>query len=491
MLPSGSTRTYRGTVALVKRDSRGRTVNTVSLEDYVKGVVASEMPTSWAANAVRSQAVAARSYAVRIRDFTDYSGYDLCDTTVCQVYGGVGAETAAGNAAVVATAGSVVTYQGKVALTQFASSNGGHTAQGDYRYLAPKADPYDGVVTSQAWTRTISAAQHRQGLAVGRAPSRSSRSPRATGPVRGEAGSRRSRSSAASGSVSVSGGTFQYRFGMRSSLFTVGGSASAPAPAPAPGPIAPGKAYASFPRSYHSASAADLLLIAADGRLRRYPLSADGLGAPTTVASGASGYTHVVNAGDWNGDGYQDVIVRSTAEKLYLKRGGGAGTLAAGVAMGFGANIAAMTAIGDADGDGKPDLAVITDAGNLWIYYGDGKTGRKARALVSAGWGGQEWLRAPGDFDGDGRPDLITKAGDRLLLHRGVAGGFAEPVTLATGWSGIATIAALGDVDADGKADVVARTTAGRLVVYRGDGHASLSRAETLTGSFTGTRFAL
>ena len=46
----------------------------------------SEMPTSWAADAVRAQAVAARSYAVRLRDFTDYAGYDICDTTACQVY---------------------------------------------------------------------------------------------------------------------------------------------------------------------------------------------------------------------------------------------------------------------------------------------------------------------------------------------------------------------------------------------------------------------
>jgi len=71
------------------------------------------MPTSWAADAVRAQAVAARSYAVRLRDFGNYSGFDICDTTACQVYGGVGRETAAGNAAVKATAGNIVTYRGK------------------------------------------------------------------------------------------------------------------------------------------------------------------------------------------------------------------------------------------------------------------------------------------------------------------------------------------------------------------------------------------
>src|SRR3954470_3159846 len=153
-IPNGATREYRGTLSLVKRGSGGRTVNKVKLEDYVRSVVPSEMPTSWAPDAVRAQAVAARSYAIRIRDFTSYSGYDICDTTACQVYGGratttssgkrIVRETAAGNAAVKATAGTIVTYGGQVALTQFASSNGGAMSSGGYPYLREKKDPYDG-----------------------------------------------------------------------------------------------------------------------------------------------------------------------------------------------------------------------------------------------------------------------------------------------------------------------------------------------------------
>jgi stage II sporulation protein D len=166
-LPNGATREYRGTVRLIKRGTGGRTVNNVKLEDYVRSVVQSEMPTSWATDAVRSQAVAARSYAIRTRDFTSYSGYDICDTTACQVYGGrattttagkrIVRETAAGDAAVKATAGTIVTFGGQVALTQFASSNGGAMSNGGYPYLRAKNDPYDGVVKSQAWSRTITA----------------------------------------------------------------------------------------------------------------------------------------------------------------------------------------------------------------------------------------------------------------------------------------------------------------------------------------------
>ena len=94
VLPGGSMRPYRGSVALIKTGSGGRTVNTVLLEDYVQGVVPAEMPTSWAANAVRAQAVAARSYALRLRYFGSYSGFHICDTTACQVYGGWAAKLA-------------------------------------------------------------------------------------------------------------------------------------------------------------------------------------------------------------------------------------------------------------------------------------------------------------------------------------------------------------------------------------------------------------
>ena len=156
----------------------------------------------------------------------------------------------------------------------------------------------------------------------------------------------------------------------------------------------------------------------------------------------------MVNAGDWNGDGYQDVIVRRT-KKVYLLRGTKTGQLASRVSMGFGGGIRTMTGIGDANGDGRPDLAVITETGNLWLYYGDGKTGRKSKTKISSGWADHDWLRAPGDFDRDGRVDLITELGDRVLLHRGTKSGFAAPVTLASRWSGVSTIASVGDVTGD------------------------------------------
>jgi SpoIID/LytB domain protein len=225
VFPNGSVRPYRGSVALIKRGTGGRTINNVLLEDYVKGVVPAEMPTSWAADAVRAQSVAARSYAVRLQKFGGYSGYDICDTTACQVYRGMGSETSGGNAAVKATDGTILTYRGVVALTQFASSNGGHSARGDHPYLAAQRDPYDGVIKSQAWTRTLRASSiGRAWPSVGTVKQLQITSRDGAGAWGGRVTTIKIIGS--SRTATVSGTTFQRMFGMRSSLFTVAASST-------------------------------------------------------------------------------------------------------------------------------------------------------------------------------------------------------------------------------------------------------------------------
>ena len=114
----------------------------------------------------------------------------------------------------------IVTYRGKVALTQFASSNGGHTAKGDYPYLRAHADRYDGVVTSQKWTRKITTASIKRAWpSVGTVRKLKIKSRDGAGAWGGRVtsiqiiGSKRT--------VSVGGTTFRHRFGLRSNLFTV------------------------------------------------------------------------------------------------------------------------------------------------------------------------------------------------------------------------------------------------------------------------------
>jgi SpoIID/LytB domain protein len=150
-LPSGP-RKYRGSLRFTNRD----TVNVLNLEKYVRGVIAAEMPSSWPAAALQAQAVAARTYAARERaDHVD-GYYQICDTTRCQVYGGVASETATTNAATAATTGQVLTYGGQYAFAQFSASNGGWTSAGSQPYLTSHQDDYDkGVSPYLHWQKSV------------------------------------------------------------------------------------------------------------------------------------------------------------------------------------------------------------------------------------------------------------------------------------------------------------------------------------------------
>ena len=142
--PSG-TRQYRGRLraAAPAGPPRRDTVNILPLESYLRGVVPLEMPALWTPAAVRSQSVAARTYAAYERAHARAGHYQLCDTTSCQVYGGYSAEHPAANAAIDATRQQVLLSGGDPAFTQFSSSSGGWTSAGSFSYLPAKRDPYD------------------------------------------------------------------------------------------------------------------------------------------------------------------------------------------------------------------------------------------------------------------------------------------------------------------------------------------------------------
>jgi SpoIID/LytB domain protein len=140
--PAGE-RSYRGRLRAASTSTGHDTVNDVTLESYLKGVVPLEIPASWSTEAVRAQAVAARSYAAYGRNHPQAGHYQLCDTTSCQVYGGYDAEYDASNAAVDDTRGQVLLADGAPAFTQFASSSGGWTSAGSVPYLPAREDPYD------------------------------------------------------------------------------------------------------------------------------------------------------------------------------------------------------------------------------------------------------------------------------------------------------------------------------------------------------------
>ena len=120
-------KSYRGALRLVPRKNRLDVINRVTVEEYLQGVVPEEMPPEWNAEAVKAQAVAARTYALHQRKRHGKEGFDVCATTHCQQYGGVAEERTAANQAVKATAGEVLQSHGALVDALFHTDSGGMT----------------------------------------------------------------------------------------------------------------------------------------------------------------------------------------------------------------------------------------------------------------------------------------------------------------------------------------------------------------------------
>ena len=146
---------YRGTLVVSVAKGKLQVVNSLGLEAYLKGVVPSEMPSAWPLEALKAQAVAARSYA--LANLAKGRTYDLYSDVRSQVYRGIAAEAASTSAAIDATAGEVVLYDGKVATTYFFSTSGGRTASAleatgrSIPYLVSVPDPYDDASPHHNW----------------------------------------------------------------------------------------------------------------------------------------------------------------------------------------------------------------------------------------------------------------------------------------------------------------------------------------------------
>jgi stage II sporulation protein D len=150
---------YRGVLEVVPtRSSAGslNVINAVSVNQYVKGVVSNEMPSSWPIAALRTQAVASRSYGLAAG--VDGNGFDLYDDTSSQVYGGIASETRRGNRAASSTRSQVVRYGGAIAETFFSACSGGRTESVEnvffgspVPYLKSVKDPFDYYCPLHEW----------------------------------------------------------------------------------------------------------------------------------------------------------------------------------------------------------------------------------------------------------------------------------------------------------------------------------------------------
>ncbi|BAF59211.1 MAG: SpoIID/LytB domain-containing protein [Pelotomaculum sp.] len=159
------TRRYRGSVELQVEGGKIIAVNELNIEDYLRGVVPSEVYPDWPLEALKAQAVAARNYAMQQVEATRGQRFNLECTQYSQVYKGYDAETPATNRAVEETRGVVMLWRGSLIAAYFHSSSGGYTENSEdvwtsaLPYIKGKADPYDKNSPHYNWQVQFTAGQ--------------------------------------------------------------------------------------------------------------------------------------------------------------------------------------------------------------------------------------------------------------------------------------------------------------------------------------------
>lgn len=157
-------RKYRGRMEFGRYGVTGITaVNIILFDEYLYGVVPSEMPSSWDIEALKAQSVVARNYAMLSMGKHKNSGYDLCDGQHCQAYKGYGSEAISSNKAVDETRGELLYYDDEIINSVYFASSGGHTEDSENVWITPlpylKGVPDTYEENHQSWTKGFSKEQ--------------------------------------------------------------------------------------------------------------------------------------------------------------------------------------------------------------------------------------------------------------------------------------------------------------------------------------------
>lgn len=153
-------RNYRGYINFKIKGNKLLTINYLELNSYLYGVLPKEMPPSFHIEALKAQAIAARSYTLANMKHKK-EGYDLCDTTHCQVYGGLDGESASTNQAVDETSGLIISHNDKIIDALYHSNSGGYTASseevwgGSLPYLLSVKDEFSNDSPNSNWSVTM------------------------------------------------------------------------------------------------------------------------------------------------------------------------------------------------------------------------------------------------------------------------------------------------------------------------------------------------
>ncbi|TPW70691.1 FG-GAP-like repeat-containing protein [Schumannella sp. 10F1B-5-1] len=221
-----------------------------------------------------------------------------------------------------------------------------------------------------------------------------------------------------------------------------------------------------------------------NGDLYIYPQDRKGgWGARALVGRGWGGMTALTAAGDFNGNGRQEMFARDSSGALYLYLRDGKGGWSGRALVGTGWNPFVDLAGGvDFDRDGRPDLLARGADGYLYLYPGNGGGGWLPRTVIGAGWGSIRTFQVATDFSAPGSRDVLVVVGDSLQRFTRTDSGWAPAATLSAGFTGVTSFTVTTDFNGDGRADVLARDGAGSLWMYPGDGKGGVS-APTRVGT--------
>jgi hypothetical protein len=166
----------------------------------------------------------------------------------------------------------------------------------------------------------------------------------------------------------------------------------------------------------------------------------------------------ILTVGDWNRDGYGDVVLRTTNGDLVLRRGDGTGHFARATLIGhlFG-GVRLLAAVGDMTGDGWPDLMGQPSGAAMRIYPGKGTAGLKPSYVAHSAIDATKQI-AVGRWNSDGAPDSLFRRGDSLALYPGNGpGGLTGSKTLALDTSRYDWVVGVSDLRLSGHSDVIVR----------------------------------
>jgi SpoIID/LytB domain protein len=413
---------YRGTLRLAIDGIAQRTVNTLGLEDYIKGVVPQESPPAFPAAALEAQAVTARSFSMAENRFP-YA--KTCDTIDCQVYRGFSSgsttfEAASTSMATTNTAGRVRMLGGSVARTEFSSSTGGFSAGGTFPAVV---DDGDAVSTNphHNWSTTLDATTVAATFGVGTLVGIEVTARNGLGADGGRALS--VRVTGTTGAVTVTGIDFRFAFGLKSDWFTFG---FVPPPLPTfylrnstDGGVATDTVF------FGDGNGAPLLCdwngdgvdTPASFNRGQWTLRNSLSGGPADAQFGFGQAGDVGVCGDWNGDGTDSPgVVRSGT--WFLRNANSTG----GADVTFGYGLGSDTPlVGDWNGDGVDTPAVFRNG--TWFLRNTNSSGA---GTTTFGYGLGTDRPVVGDWNGDGVDSFGVFRNGSWFLRNTLSTGVAE-----------------------------------------------------------------